>query len=796
MNLKSLLPAVAIFATACAEEPMKLLPEAAPPAVADRQDTQGADRVRLDGWVGSRIAASEAARLVRIDPERLLEGFLKRPGRQAWDGEHAGKWIHAATLAWANTGDPELRKLLDKVVSMLSACQLDDGYLGTYVPAEYWTEWDVWVHKYNLLGLIAYARYTGDAAALQVCRRMGDLLCREFGEAPGQRDIMKAGHFNGMAPMGVIEPMALLYRLTGEPRYLEFCRYIVRASEGPTGPGLLATMAATGRVTDARSTKAYEMLTCFNGMLEMHRTSGDARLLDASLRLWDDVVARRLYPTGAASYRELFRADGDFPDCDDIGETCVAVTWMQVNLQLLRLTGEARFADEIERVLLNHLLAAQRPDGSAWCYFTPPQFLKAHTAAPEVSCCYSSGPRSLALVPTFAVTTDAAGIVVNLYDTGAARVALRDGTGVTVAVETEYPASGLVRLTLDPETAKTFALALRVPAWAGSAMATVDGAPVDAPRGPGGYCIIERAWTKGAVVELRLPIGPRVLTSTKDGVERAALMYGPLVLAADEALLPDGANAWQVCLPSADLAGLGFSVDPAPEPFRRWKGARTFGVDAGIRRTAGSETAIVASRIQLVPFAEAAGYGGSYRVWFPVKRDFDTRNLLAEGTIAATSPTEDLRKAMDGEITTTAVMRAAPAPGEQGFDVVLPRPVTLRRLAFSHGVAWGAAGWFDASAGAPRFEYRRTPDGPWELAGPLAGYPATTAADGGPIQREMAKTIFLTTAEFERANRAHTYSVVLPEAVTVVAVRVRGQPSMPEPGKGELKCAEIQAFAE
>src|SRR5262249_10303585 len=120
-----------------------MMPEKVTPAVADRQAFQIPDRVQLTGWIGSRVEANEANRLVKLDPARLLEGYRKRPGRQAWDGEHVGKWLHAATLAWVNTGDPALRKQLDYVVSELMKCQLEDGYLGTYLDKDRWTEWDV-----------------------------------------------------------------------------------------------------------------------------------------------------------------------------------------------------------------------------------------------------------------------------------------------------------------------------------------------------------------------------------------------------------------------------------------------------------------------------------------------------------------------------------------------------------------------------------------------------------------------------------------------------------------------------
>src|SRR5678815_3692068 len=186
-----LLAAFVVIGSAGAVTPV---PEKVACVVQDRQASQVPDRVHLAGWMGARIEANEANRMVKIDPARLLEGYRKRPGRQSWDGEHVGKWLHAATLAWVNTRDPALREKLDYTVAELTKCQLPDGYLGTYVEGKRWTEWDVWAHKYNLIGLITYMRYTGNMEPLPVCRRMGDLLCETFGDAAGKRDILKAGH--------------------------------------------------------------------------------------------------------------------------------------------------------------------------------------------------------------------------------------------------------------------------------------------------------------------------------------------------------------------------------------------------------------------------------------------------------------------------------------------------------------------------------------------------------------------------------------------------------------------------
>ncbi len=172
----------------------------------------------------------------------------------------------------------------------------------------------MWAHKYNLIGLITYMRYTGNLEPLPACRRMADLLCKTFGDEPGKRDIIKAGEHKGMAPTSVLEPMVLLYRLTGEPRYLEFCKYILRAWEQPNGPKIISTLLTAKRVDKVGNGKAYEMLSCLNGALEYYRTTGEPRILEACLNAWQDIVRNRLYITGAASYGEFFHDDFDLPN--------------------------------------------------------------------------------------------------------------------------------------------------------------------------------------------------------------------------------------------------------------------------------------------------------------------------------------------------------------------------------------------------------------------------------------------------------------------------------------------------
>ena len=332
---------------------------------------------------------------------------------------------------------------MDYVVRELIKCQLADGYLGTYAPQNRWKEWDVWAHKYNLLGLVTYMRYTGDLTPLPACRAMADLLCHDFGDRTGQRDL-NVGEHVGMASGSVLEPMVLLYRLTGEQKYRDFCAYILRAWEQPNGPHIVSRLLDKQGVNRVGDAKAYEMLSCFNGLLEWYRTTGDRRSLQAVIAAWEDITAKRNYITGAVSVQDLFGDDYCLPNPDGeyrapgVGgtENCDTITWLQVNAQLLRLTGEARYAEKIERVLYNQVLGAQKPDGTAWADRTSLEGHKPYSQD-TCSCCLSSGPRGIALTPTFAVTTDNDGVVVNLYDAATANLALRGGVDVRIVMKTD-----------------------------------------------------------------------------------------------------------------------------------------------------------------------------------------------------------------------------------------------------------------------------------------------------------------------------------------------------------------------
>jgi DUF1680 family protein len=552
--------------------------------------------VRVEGWLGARIDANERDRLLVVDTEPLLAGYRRKPGEQPWIGEHVGKWLHAATLAWAYSGDEALRRKLDSVAAALIATQESDGYLGTYAQEKRFglydgADWDVWSHKYNLIGLLTYYRYTGNRNALAASQKIGDLLIATF---PAKKSILAAGTHMGMAATSVLEPMVLLYRLTGEQRYLDFCHYILRAWEEPHGPQILSTLLTAKRVNEVANGKAYEMLSNLIGLGKLYQVTGDGRLLRTLENAWADITQNRLYLTGTASIREIFGADHELPNGEDahLGETCVTVTWLQLNALLLAQTGEAKYADEIERSLYNQLTAAQNPRGDDWCYYTALEGVKHYESG--ITCCHSSGPRGLALAPTLAYLEAGEAICVNTLETSRARFTV-GGQTVEIRQESLFPYEGKSTLTVKTSGPARFTLKVRVPPWAAPLRAS------DTLGQAGWLALPEHEWRDGDRVTLVFNLSGRVIRGEYTNHARVAYAWGPFILALDQKLNPEfgGYDAPQFI----------HAFDDKPPTLLRDSHRLIF------QSTARGEWDISAHPIKLVPFAEAGVEGQHYAVW-------------------------------------------------------------------------------------------------------------------------------------------------------------------------------------
>lgn len=571
------------------------------------------EAVHLGGMLGARLDINRQRRLRRVDEAGLLAGYLQRPGRQNWIGEHVGKYLEAASNTWRNTHDAELKARTDRILYVLLHTQGDDGYLGTYVPERRWTSWDVWSHKYNLVGLLAYYQTTGYAPALSAARRIGDLLCRTFGNGPGQPRLVESGTHVGMASTSVLDPVVDLYRMTGDEKYLRFARYIVAAYDEPDGPGIVETLIRGRGVNEVANGKAYELLSNLVGLVKLHKLTGEERLLRAATAAWADIVRHRLYLTGAASSFEQFRGDGELPasERDNMGEGCVTTTWIQFNHQLFTLTGEPGYFDEIEKSVYNHLLGAENPRNGCVSYYTALLGVKPYSCG--ITCCLSSVPRGISLVPSFFYGNRRGTPTVLLYESGSVRDTVLTAGGTKQGFQLEatslFPRTGRVAYRLNIAGAAQFTLSFRVPRWAENFTATVGS---HAYRGtPGEYLDIQREWHPGDGITVTFDLPIRVVPGGKSYPDRIAFLRGPQVLAHDDTLtpFPDGPiDQRRVEAPE----NVRVEESPAGLP-PDWVGKQVYAVPV--------PAAVPSTRpLLLVPFADAGQSGGRVTVWLPARK--------------------------------------------------------------------------------------------------------------------------------------------------------------------------------
>jgi DUF1680 family protein len=575
--------------------------------VPDKSSPFGLENITFGGYLNDRLNANLTQRLLNIDETGILECYYNRPGKQTWVGEYTGKYLHAASRVWRSTKNNQLKTQMDRIADILIACQNEDGYLGTYSPANYWTEWDVWAHKYNMLGLLSYYAVTGFKPALEASVKMGDLLCRTFGENKGQRSIIDLSPHVGMASTSVLEPMTYLYRFTGEKKYLDFCMYIIKAYEYENGPKIISTLTTLGKVDKTADAKAYEMMSNLTGIVKLYQLTGDEKLLKAAENAWKDIATHKLYITGTASKGELFQEDFVLPAGNDVnmGEGCVTVTWLQFSQALYYLTGEPKYINEIEKTIYNHLFAAENPETGCVSYYTALQGKKPYRCNINGHCCLASLPRGIAAIPELAYSKNSDnGFDINLYSKGKLtdKVFAKDGkeVGIECTMDTKFPEEGKVTITLNPETKSEFRVSLHVPEWCRNFKAAINGKSFNGVAGQ--YLIIEQLWDKNKVITVSFDTPVQILDGGISYPGYIAIKYGTQVLAVDQILNPEITDIDKISIGSISLKSISKTLLP-----EGWVGFQIF-----------STSALYAGKpvdLKFVPFADAGQTDGDIRVW-------------------------------------------------------------------------------------------------------------------------------------------------------------------------------------
>ncbi len=529
------------------------------PAAAPRCEPLAQDaRWALSGVVGDwldTVVENWLLPFPRANPAmiQMFRDRDRRPTRKLmpWSGEFVGKYLLGALAIWEMTRNQRLGETVERIVRDLLRTQGPDGYLGPF-PAETrltGDNWDLWGHYHVIYALLKHHDLTGEGAVLEAACRAADLICGTFGL--GRARILHAQQMN----MGIVHALALLYRRVPEKRYLETAQWVVADSDAPGGVGIMRS-ARRGREFFEFGEQAcrWEILHFVQGLAELYWLTSETEYRDCFLRVADSI--RRLdrhntggFSTGERAIGTPYRLPGlDTPERPRLWqfciETCCTVAWNALCVDLLRMTGEASVADEIELTLYNSAQGSMHPSGRWWTYNTPMDGLRlssadqiqfqAHPGGPKLNCCNANGPRPLGLVRDWAVVTGDDGIYLNYYGPGSITARLPGGGTVTFAQDTDYPLEGHVALTVSPDRSREFALRLRIPTWSRRARLEVNGESFSVR--PGTYAELKRPWRSGDRVELDLDFSPRYWAGQEDCAGKIALYRGPLLLAWDQRL--------------------------------------------------------------------------------------------------------------------------------------------------------------------------------------------------------------------------------------------------------------------
>jgi hypothetical protein len=504
----------------------------------------------------------------RLATEGHLENFREaiagdkrepRRGLPVFDSD-VYKWLEA--VGWElgrrphDDGAAALRALSDEVVSLVVAAQDEDGYVGSWFRvresrfSDLVSGLELYCAGHLFQAAVGQLRGAGDERLLNVATRFADHIASVFG--PGRRE--------GIPEHPGIE-MALveLYRTTGISRYLDLARFFLeqrghrQLSGGP--------FSARYRQDDvpfrqARQARGHAVMTAYLacGALDVYVETGDAELLEAAVAQWEDMVARRMYLTGGVGSRHKDEAFGDafeLPPDRAYCETCAAIGVVMWSWRLLLITGEARYADMIERVLFNAFAVGVSPDGASYFYVNPLQVRAGHqdpedgrgraARSPwyEIACCPPNVMRTLSALDHYFATTTAGGV--QIWQFAPSRLSLAgDGRPAELVVETGYPFDGRVVVRVGHIDRQPYEIALRVPSWSRGATGTVRSGPstsVEADLEPGALWRVERPWQDGDELVLDLPMPVRATRPHPriDAVRGCvAFERGPLVYCLEE----------------------------------------------------------------------------------------------------------------------------------------------------------------------------------------------------------------------------------------------------------------------
>lgn len=530
-------------------------------------------------------------------PSYCIHNFAVAAGRVK--GEFGGcvfqdsdlyKWMEAASYSLIWHPDSELEAKIDSAIVLMEEAQQEDGYLDTYYIinglenrfTNLRDNHELYCLGHMLEAAVAYYQATGKEKLLGIASQYADCVYNEFGPEPHKRHGYP-GH--EVAELALVK----LYHVTGKEKYLKLASYFID-ERGQTPNYFSLEEAAHGREKGWAGTHGYgyyqadkpvrnqteavghavRAVYLYSGMADVAKETKDETLLRACKTLWDDMINRKMYVTGAigsSQHGEAFTFAYDLPNDTVYGETCAAIGLVFFARRMFELTHDSAYIDVLERAIYNGIISGMSLDGKSFFYVNPLEvdpeacekdFHKAHVK-PErqkwfgCACCPPNVARLLSSIAGYAYETDQNTLYMNLFVGGEIHTQL-NGQSVFLNVSTQYPWEETVSIQIETPSSHAYTLAIRMPGWCRDKSFSVNGhkytiqadGTITSFHDTGdfltcrlekGYLYLTKKWNLKDTIQLHfaMPV-ERILSNpnVRENIGKCAVMRGPLVYCLEE----------------------------------------------------------------------------------------------------------------------------------------------------------------------------------------------------------------------------------------------------------------------
>ena len=465
------------------------------------------ERMTSDDAQTKIFAEAESAFFTRLDDNDAPIGHGQ--------GEFWGKLILSSCAGYRYSHDEELKKFIAQSTYRVMSSADSDGYIGSYKCREMifradvtktfekygWKNdfcWNIWCRKYTIWGLIEAYSIIGDREILLAAQKNCDLLIDMLDDMGVP--ICETGVLMGTPSGSIIKPVLELYKYTGKSKYLDFaldiakqwqddttfCVKIIKKSLAGIAPHMWCDDCIdikprsksnpfamddgrpfdTGYIEYELQGKVYETLSCFEGLLELYRITGDEVYFTASKNFFDLLIRYEYNTLFSVGFNDRFVGAANYLNC--ITEVCDVIHFIRFTAELYKLTADSKYIDYIELAFYNSFLAGVNRDGKwgARGVRTNESHMYAKQCGFEYNhCCVNNMARTFEDVANVFAVYDNEKVYVNLYSSAKMKLHPTESEQIQISMGYGYLNNCSLQIYVDATLNLSKKLCLRIPSW-------------------------------------------------------------------------------------------------------------------------------------------------------------------------------------------------------------------------------------------------------------------------------------------------------------------------------------------